>query len=238
MEPLVVNSYLYSKVIGIMINNKFENRYDLLVLDFDGTIGDTNKIIITTMKMVFRKLSLPDVSDEECQRTIGLPLEKCFQAVLPQLTDAEADHCAAVYRQIFEENKATIHVQPFPHVLETMATLHERNVQMTIASSRYHESLMQFVNDMGIDKYIRLILGADDVKRAKPCPDPVLQTLKAMNISAERTLVVGDAPYDILMGRNAGCDTCGVSYGNSTEEELRKAGAKFIISDFAQLLEL
>ena len=37
------------------------------------------------------------------------------------------------------------------------------------------------------------------------------------------------------MGMGAACLTCGVSYGNSTREELAEAGADYIIDDFAEL---
>lgn len=48
-------------------------------------------------------------------------------------------------------------------------------------------------------------------------------------------MVVGDMTYDILMGRRAGAKTCGVTYGNGKESELREAGADYIIHDFAEL---
>lgn len=221
-----------------LMNNQPNLHYRLLILDFDGTIGDTNKIIITTMQAVIHELSLPGVSDADCQKTIGLPLAKCFQAVLPQLTDSEAEDCAARYRVIFDELKKTIHVAPFPHVLETLKALHERGQLLAIASSRAHASLDKFVEDMKLDSYVRMVIGADDVKHAKPDPEPVEIILKALDTAPADALVVGDAPYDILMGCRAGCATCGVSYGNAPAEELRQAGADYIIDDFAQLLDI
>ena len=82
------------------------------------------------------------------------------------------------------------------------------------------------------------MLGADDVTKAKPDPEPVLLTLRKLGFSASRTLVVGDMPFDILMGRGAGAKTCGVTYGNSSREELQVSGADYVIDDFANLLDL
>ena len=72
----------------------------------------------------------------------------------------------------------------------------------------------------------------------KPDPEPVLMTLEKLNIDASETLVVGDMPVDILMGKGAGCTTCGVTYGNATREELVEAGADNIIDEFSALLLL
>lgn len=80
------------------------------------------------------------------------------------------------------------------------------------------------------------VLGGNEVERAKPDPEPVLITLSHFQVSPEETLVVGDMTYDILMGRRAGCRTCGVSYGNGSQQELLDAGADRVVDDFADIL--
>jgi phosphoglycolate phosphatase len=41
---------------------------------------------------------------------------------------------------------------------------------------------------------------------------------------------------DILMGSNARTKTCGVTWGNGTREELKEAGADYIIDRMEDLL--
>jgi len=89
---------------------------------------------------------------------------------------------------------------------------------------------------MGIADYISYILGADDVKEAKPKPEPVLKTLGEMHYDASETLVVGDMAVDIQMGANAGAKTCGVTWGNGTKDELEEAGADFVINSIDELI--
>ena len=91
---------------------------------------------------------------------------------------------------------------------------------------------------MGIADYISYILGADDVKEAKPKPEPVLKTLANMHFDSGKTLVVGDMAVDIQMGANAGTKTCGVTWGNGNREELEEAGATFIIDRIEDLIEI
>ena len=45
-------------------------------------------------------------------------------------------------------------------------------------------------------------------------------------------------PVDIAMGKGAGASTVGVTYGNSSREALRKAGADFVIDDIRELPEI
>ena len=91
---------------------------------------------------------------------------------------------------------------------------------------------------MGIADYVSYILGADDVKEAKPKPEPVLKALAKTHFDASETLVVGDMAVDIQMGANAGAKTCGVTWGNGTRDELERVGATFIIDRIEDLIEI
>ena len=210
----------------------------LIIIDFDGTLGDTRRNIVTTMQMTITELHLPKRSEEECAATIGLPLAGCFRTLFPDIQEELIPRCAETYRRLFNENLKTIHPEVFPGVVETLSVLHQIGLTLTIASSRSRNSLTELTRNMGISDYISYILGADDVKEAKPKPEPVLKTLVDMHFDAGETLVVGDMAVDIQMGANAGAKTCGVTWGNGSREELEKAGATFIIDRIEDLIEI
>ena len=208
----------------------------LIIFDFDGTLGDTRRNIVTTMQMVIKELQLPERTEAECAATIGLPLAGCFRALFPDIQDELIPRCAETYRRIFDENLQKIKPEAFPGVVKTLKTLKEQGIALTIASSRSRNSLTELTRDMGIADFISYLIGADDVKEAKPKPEPVLKTLTAMHNTASETLVVGDMAVDILMGSNAGAMTCGVTWGNGSREELEGAGANFIIDRMEDIL--
>ncbi len=210
----------------------------LIIFDFDGTLGDTRRNIVTTMQMTIAELHLPNRSEEECAATIGLPLAECFRTLFPDMQEEFIPRCAETYRRLFNENLKTIQPEAFPGVVETLSILHQKGFTLTIASSRSHNSLTELTRNMGIADYISYLLGADDVKEAKPKPEPVLKTLADMHFDAGETLVVGDMAVDILMGANAGAKTCGVTWGNGTKDELKNAGATFIIDRMDEILEI
>ena len=210
----------------------------LIIFDFDGTLGDTRRNIVTTMQMTIEELHLPNRSEEECAATIGLPLAGCFRTLFPDIQEELIPRCAETYRRFFNENLKTIHPEAFPGVVETLAILHQKGFKLTIASSRSRNSLTELTRKMGIADYISYILGADDVKEAKPKPEPVLKTLADMHFDAGEALVVGDMAVDILMGAHAGARTCGVTWGNGTKDELEKVGANFIIDKMEDILAI
>jgi len=210
----------------------------LIIFDFDGTLGDTRRNIVTTMQMTIAELGLSGRTDDECASKIGLPLDGCFEALYPDAAKETIQLCTDAYRRIFQENLLTMKPQVFPKVKETLSWLKEQGYTLTIASSRWHKSLSELAHDLDIAEFISYLVGADDVKKAKPSPEPVVKTLTATGFDASQTLVVGDMNVDILMGLNAGAKTCGVTYGNGTRRELEDAGANYIIDSIDELIEI
>ena len=209
----------------------------LVILDFDGTLADTQPLIVSSLQRTIRALHLPSRTDDECKTIIGLPLEECFVKLLG-VDDVMAERCAEVYRRVFDEDNHPGVVTLFPYVLETLTTLHDRGLQLAICSSRAHPTLDSFVHTFQLENYFNIIVGANDVQHHKPHPEPVQLILKQLNVTPQEALMVGDASYDILMGRAAGCRTCGVTYGNQPAADLLAAGADYLIDDFADLLRL
>ena len=221
-----------------------------IIFDFDGTIGDSQSLIVKTLQDTMRAKKLEVKSDEACAKTIGLRLDEAFVSLFGMSAE-EGLECAATYREIFLDNKKTMIVQPFPHVIETLRELHRRGYILGMASSRNHCSLDGYVKQMQLEDIFSSIVAGDDVEHVKPAPDMVFMALGEMKgmknpvTSAEagdvedmldEVLVVGDMTFDVDMAHNAGCKACAVTYGNGTREQL--ASAEFIIDDFAELLGL
>ncbi len=221
-----------------------------IIFDFDGTIGDSQSLIVKTLQDTMRARKLEVKSDEACAKTIGLRLDEAFISLFGMSAE-EGMECAATYREIFLDNKKTMIVQPFPHVIETLRELHRQGFILGMASSRNHCSLDGYVKQMQLENIFSSIVAGDDVEHVKPAPDMVFMALGEMKGMKnpvtlaesgdvedllDEVLVVGDMTFDVDMAHNAGCKACAVTYGNGTREQL--ASAEFIIDDFAELLGL
>lgn len=208
-----------------------------IIFDFDGTLADTAPVIIATMQAAIERLGLPARTDAECASMIGLRLEEIPPELWPGRPGLSADF-ARTYRQIFDERKHTHDVRLFPGVMETLASLSRMGFGMAIASSRSHRSLDEYLEKFGLDGMFSLVVGGNDVACGKPAPDPVLFITDRLGWTPAETMVVGDARFDILMGKNAGTAACGVSYGNQSREELAEACPDAIVDRFASILPI
>lgn len=207
----------------------------IIILDFDGTLGDTASVIIKTMHETIREMGLPTRTDEQCAAMIGLRLVEIPPVLFPEC-DIDVDLYADTYRRLFDIHNKDGAVNLYPNVIETLKALKARGITLTIASSRGQASLSQFVKNLGLTDIITYILGAGDVENGKPHPEAIFKTLDKYGFTPDQAIMVGDTIFDIQMGINAGTRTCGVTYGNGSRESL--SSADWLIDDFSELLEL
>ena len=205
------------------------------MLDFDGTLGDTTGVIIKTTQATIKELGLPSRTDEQCASMIGLRLVEIPPALFPEC-DIDVNLYAQTYRKNFYIFNTQGAVNLYPNVPETLSELKNRGIILTIASSRSHNSLAEYLNNLNLSEYISYIIGGDDVSAGKPDPEAVNRTLELFGFKPEEAIMVGDTVFDIHMGINAGTHTCGVTYGNGTAESM--ADATWLIDDFGKLLQI
>lgn len=208
-----------------------------IIFDFDGTLADTRQSIIQTLQATLKELHLSEAEEEQIKNLIGLPLRDTFvQAGHIQDPDL-LEKAIGIYREKYPD--ISLHsVRLFPHVKGTLKDLHRQGITIAIASSKGKDALSQLLQSLDIRQYITMTCGEQDVKNKKPAPDIVLKILSEIQTEPQDTLVVGDTTYDVIMGQNAGCHTCGVTYGNHTVEQLRQQGADFIVDDFVEILDI
>lgn len=96
--------------------------------------------------------------------------------------------------QVYQEHYETAGQLPLrPGVLELMQQLHQRHIPMGIASSSTRHHIESLVQKLGIEKYISVIKGREDVETVKPAPDLYLAAVQALNYSPTHCLAIEDS---------------------------------------------
>ncbi|GAB5526980.1 MAG: HAD family hydrolase [Roseivirga sp.] len=210
--------------------------YKTLILDFDGTIADTRKSILETIKFVAGSFRIKVIDEALAESLIGLPLKTTFEQVL-SLDEKSIEEATLLYRKHY--NAIAIDtISLFPDVKDTLSDLHQKGAHLTIASSKGRESLVRILEKHKIRDLFTFVGGEEDAKNKKPAPDIVNLIVERHHYQPNECLVVGDTVFDIEMGQRAGVDTCGVSYGNNSREALTKQNPDYIIDSFGELSEI
>ncbi|MDE6023222.1 MAG: HAD-IA family hydrolase [Muribaculaceae bacterium] len=208
-----------------------------LIFDFDGTLVDTAPLIIKTMQATMRVMDLPLRDNNECRAIIGLRLEDIPNILWPEIKGIGHEF-SKTYRSIFDELKHPLNVVCYPKVTKTLRYLLSEGYGLAVASSRNHKSLHEFLRLYGISDCFSTVIGGDDIENGKPAPDTVLKILSLEGWAPEETMIVGDAEFDIIMGKKAGVHTCGVTYGNGSIHELTAAKPDYMIPRFDDLISI
>ncbi|RYG74418.1 pyrophosphatase PpaX [Lentibacillus lipolyticus] len=203
-----------------------------VLFDLDGTLIDTNELIIESFMYTFRQYG-KNLAREEAIEFIGPPLRDTFL----QYDPGQAEAMIATYR---EHNKLhhDDYVKAFPNVMETIDRLHREGFQLGIVTSKMKGTVDMGLAVTGLDHYFQTVITLDDVTCAKPHPEPVIMAINELDANAESTLMVGDNSHDIEAGQNAGIRTAAVAWSLKSREKLLACRPTYMLEDMRDLLDI
>lgn len=95
------------------------------------------------------------------------------------------------------------------------------------------------VEKLNLSKYFKLVIGFDDIKRAKPDPEAVLKACDELEINSNEALVIGDSKNDVIMGNAVNAQTVLFHPDNYDLfydiEDLKKSNPSSIIQNLKEL---
>lgn len=205
-----------------------------VLFDLDGTIIDTNELIIETFLHVLRDKTPSPFTREHIIPSMGLTLEEQIRIFTGQ---DQVDELVAAYR----EYNVTRHdelVREFPYVQEVMAELHASGIQLGVVTTKMRATTERALRMFGLIDYLSTIVTVQDVTHPKPHPEPVLRAVEALKADPVQTIMVGDSPADIQAANAAGVVSCGVAWSLKGEAVLRQYEPRHIIHDMRDLYAL
>jgi pyrophosphatase PpaX len=204
-----------------------------LLFDFDGTLLNTNDLILDTFMHVLNERFPGQFKREDCLRFIGPSLKETFD----ELTPGETDDMIAKY-QAWNLSHHDELAKGYEGVVETLTQLKEMGIKIAIVSTKKRFSLARGIELLGIGDLIEFYIGIDDVKNEKPHPEPVLLALEKLGVAKEDAMMIGDNYHDILAGQNAGVKTAGVSWSIKGADYLQTFNPDYMLKHMKDLISI
>ena len=204
-----------------------------LLFDFDGTLLNTNDLIIQTFMHVLEERFPGQYKPEDCLRFIGPSLKETFEEITPN----EVEEMIEKYRQWNHEHHDEL-ITEFDGVIETLEELRALGIRLAIVSTKRRDTIKRGLSIMGANDYFEFLVGTEDVKNVKPDPEPVLLAIEKLGVSKEDVMMIGDNHHDILAGKNAGVKTAGVAWSLKGEEYLKEFKPDYILQHMSDLLSI
>lgn len=192
-------------------------RYDFIVFDWDGTLVDSTQAIVESVQHASEDVGLPVPDDEAARGIIGLELGAAIDALFSGLTEVQLQTLVERYRYHYLVRDHAVPL--FDGVADAMKELETQGFMLGVATGKTRRGLERAMANTELKRHFLATRCADEC-HSKPHPQMLHELMDELGIEAERTLMVGDTPYDLQMARNAGVDSLAVSYGAQPLEAL------------------
>jgi phosphoglycolate phosphatase len=210
----------------------------LVIFDCDGTLVDSQHMIIAAMTGAYAAHGIPLPGREVLLSVVGLSLVEAFTKLGAGCTGFPIASLADHYREAFHAMRAPgAPVEPlYPGAAEAIGELARReDVVLGVATGKSQRGVRLVLGHHGLLNHFVTIKTADDAP-SKPHPGMVLAAMAEAGVGADETIVVGDTVYDIAMARAAGARGIGVTWGYHPGASLREAGAATVVEEYPALV--
>lgn len=201
-----------------------------VLFDFDGTLINTNDLIIETYRYTVKKHLNKDIDVNELVKHFGEPLIKTLEGY-----DKEHVNELVKTYMAYNELKHDSMVRPFKGVNEGVTALRNSGIKVAIVTSKRRAVLERGMKLVNLDGLFDGIVSLEDTKEKKPGAGPALKGCEILNVNPSETIMVGDSHFDILCGRNAGCYTCLVSYTLLDKKFVMSYKPDFVVDSIMEL---
>ena len=204
-----------------------------LLFDFDGTLLNTNDLIIQSFMHVLEERFPGQYSPKDCLKFMGPSLKQTFSV----LTPGEEDEMIAKYRAWNEPHHDEV-VTEFPDVVSTLEQLKSMGIKLAIVSTKRNAMIDRGLKILGASHLFEVIVGTDDVQHVKPDPEPVLLALERLGIEKDYAIMIGDNSHDIEAGHRAGVRAAGVAWAIKGEAYLQQYQPEYMLQQMSDLFDI
>ncbi len=184
------------------MENSRKRKIDTILFDFDGTLMDTNDVILKSWQYTFEQLCGHRTDEKTLLATFGEPLKMTMHHFFGG-SEEDVERNVEIYRSYQKEYFLDL-IRLFPGVYEMLQEVQRAGFKTGLVTSRLKATTYQGVERFGIEDFFDLIITADDVTKHKPHPEPVLTALERLGAKPDNAVMIGDTKQDILCAKNAG----------------------------------
>jgi phosphoglycolate phosphatase len=210
-----------------------------VLFDLDGTLLDTLEDLAEAVNRVLERRGFSPHPLEAYRYFVGDGSLLLVKRALPEdrRDDAEVASCLEAFLREYGKNWM-VKTRPYDGVPLMLDALTERGLKMAILSNKKHQFTKQMVKVFFSKWTFLAVAGQREKVPTKPHPDAALEIVKQFGIMPEEFLYLGDSAVDMKTAVATGMFPVGALWGFRTREELLDGGARALVSQPMDLLEI
>ena len=207
----------------------------LIVFDLDGTLVDSEALIVASVTEAFRAVNEP-VPDVGAIRAIsGITARDALAILAPGADEARVDVLLESYVDHYHRRSAASIEPLFEGALELLDRLQASpETILAVATGKGYAGAVTLLERHGIiDRFNSIETPTHN--RGKPDPEMVHTAMNKAGVDAAHTVMLGDTVHDMRMGKAAGVKALGVAWGYHEAADLELAGADIVVRGFSEV---
>lgn len=214
------------------------NAFRAVVFDLDGTLIDTLADLGASMNQTLEENGFPQWPLDSYRQMVGNGMRRLTERALRNSASPEnVERILKRFLVVYDQN-CTRMSKPYEGVLELASALRRASVSLAVVTNKTEEQAQKIVRHFfGPDQFFP-VFGNIPGRKTKPDPAATWEALEKLHIQSEEALFVGDSNVDVETAKNAGLPCAGAVWGFRGAEELRQAGADWLIKQPLDLLKL
>ncbi len=207
-----------------------------VIFDLDGTLINSLPDISAAMNRSLEKYGLPVFEENAYKYKVGNGVIKLAERSVGEHTEC-LDGVLKAYMADYAEN-SRVNTYAYKGVPEMLAGLIAQGMKVCVLSNKDQsdtENVLAYYFP-GIE--FSIIRGRVEGVPLKPDPTAALIIAAQLGLTPQECWYVGDTSMDMNCGNSAGMETVGVLWGFRPREELVASGAKRLISEPGEMLDL
>ena len=209
-----------------------EQRYPVIIFDWDGTLMDSAAAIVESIQAACRDLALPEPPDDRARHVIGLGLVDAMRHAVPELTEDRYSAMVDRYRHHYLSRDHELVL--FAGVREMLDQLAAAGHFLAVATGKSRLGLSRALQVSGLAPCFHATRCADEC-HSKPHPQMLEELLAEFDVSPAQALMIGDTTHDLQMAENAVVDSVGVTYGAHPGTAFTSFAPRFVASNVPEL---
>lgn len=207
-------------------------KFKYILFDLDGTLIDTNQLIIDSFRHTYKQHLNLEVEEQEILQYFGEPLITTLERYAPENAKELFDTYIS-YNESMHDSSVSLCC----NIEQCLKQLKELGCELAVVTSKRSAMAYRGLELFDILKYFSVVVTVDDTTRHKPQPEPVLKALEKLGAKAQDALMIGDSIFDIQCAHNAGVKAVQVNWGAATGHQGEEE-PDYFVEDALEIIDI
>lgn len=209
----------------------------IIIFDLDGTLLSTLEDLRDSVNFALKKYNYEPISLDQTRNFVGNGVRKLVERAIPDGTkNGNFEECLKTFKTHYSENMYN-KTKPYDGILKVLEKIKNMEIKTAVVSNKFDAAAKELCKKY-FGNLIDIVVGQSDSIPQKPSPESIFEVVKYFGRNIEDCIYVGDSEVDIQTAKNAGIPCISALWGYRSKEILEKAGAKIIIKNPEEILEL